>query len=228
MTHKKKSFRSAAPVWAAFVIPIVWLAVLMAGCYAPGMTIFDLVAQFSEVTQTPFSLHWTPYTMKFIGIFLLLYGGAILFYYTGQKNTRPGEEHGSASWGSVRELDKKYRDKDAGKNVILTQHLQMSMNGKLHRRNLLQIIVGGSGSGKTRFLAKPNLMLYLLHEAPVEDQNMETILYMIENGGAKEEDDDYQSPLDLLFEALEEEQPDHIAVRQYHIFKQAAGVICSK
>ena len=286
----------------------------MASCYEPGMTIFTLMDAFSAATKNPFSLHWTPYTMKFIGIFLLLYGGAILFYYTGQKNTRPGEEHGSASWGSVRELDKKYRDKDAGKNVILTQHLQMSMNGKLHRRNLLQIIVGGSGSGKTRFLAKPNLMLanasfivtdpkgemlravgnlfleegyvlrvfdlidpsksdcynpfcyirkdadvfklidnfiknttpkgakandpfweksetaldaalmlYLLHEAPVEDQNMETILYMIENGGAKEEDDDYQSPLDLLFEALEEEQPNHIAVRQYHIFKQAAG-----
>ena len=314
MTHKKKSFRSAAPVWAAFTVPIVWLAVLMAGCYEPGMTIFTLMDVFSAATKNPFSLHWTPYTMKFIGIFLLFYGGAILFYYTGQKNTRPGEEHGSASWGSVRELDKKYRDKDAGKNVILTQHLQMSMNGKLHRRNLLQIIVGGSGSGKTRFLAKPNLMLanasfivtdpkgemlravgnlfleegyvlrvfdlidpsksdcynpfcyirkdadvfklidnfiknttpkgakandpfweksetaldaalmlYLLHEAPPEDQNMETILYMIENGGAKEEDDDYQSPLDLLFEALEEEQPDHIAVRQYHIFKQAAG-----
>ena len=278
------------------------------------MTIFTLMDAFSAATKNPFSLHWTTYTPKFIGIFLLLYGGAILFYYTGQKNMRPGEEHGSASWGSVRDLDKKYRDKDAGKNVILTQHLQMSMNGKLHRRNLLQIIVGGSGSGKTRFLAKPNLMLanasfivtdpkgemlravgnlfleegyvlrvfdlidpsksdcynpfcyirkdadvfklidnfiknttpkgakandpfweksetaldaalmlYLLHEAPPEDQNMETILYMIENGGAKEEDDDYQSPLDLLFEALEEEQPDHIAVRQYHIFKQAAG-----
>ena len=314
MIHKKKSFRSAAPVWAAFVVPIIWLAVLMAGCYEPGMTIFTLMDAFSAATKNPFSLHWTTYTPKFIGIFLLLYGGAILFYYTGQKNTRPGEEHGSASWGSVRELDKKYRDKDAGKNVILTQHLQMSMNGKLHRRNLLQIIVGGSGSGKTRFLAKPNLMLanasfivtdpkremlravgnllleegyvlrvfdlidpsksdcynpfcyirkdadvfklidnfiknttpkgakandpfweksetaldsalmlYLLHEAPPEDQNMETILYMIENGGAKEEDDDYQSPLDLLFEALEEEQPNHIAVRQYHIFKQAAG-----
>lgn len=314
MRNQKKSFRNAAPVWAAFVIPVVWLAVLMASCYEPGMTIFTLMDAFSAATKNPFSLHWTAYTPKFIGIFLLLYGGAILFYYTGQKNTRPGEEHGSASWGSVRELDKKYRDKDAGKNVILTQHLQMSMNGKLHRRNLLQIIVGGSGSGKTRFLAKPNLMLanasfivtdpkgemlravgnlfleegyilrvfdlidpsksdcynpfcyirkdadvfklidnfiknttpkgakandpfweksetaldaalmlYLLHEAPVEDQNMETILYMIENGGAKEEDDDYQSPLDLLFEALEEEQPDHIAVRQYHIFKQAAG-----
>lgn len=286
----------------------------MAGCYEPGMTIFVLMDAFSVAMQKPLALRWTPYTPKFIGIFLLLYGCAIVFYYTGQKNTRPGEEHGSASWGSVRELDKKYRDKDEGQNVILTQHLQMSMNGKLHRRNLLQIIVGGSGSGKTRFLAKPNLMLanasfivtdpkgemlravgnlllqegyalrvfdlidpansdcynpfryirkdadvfklidnfiknttpkgakandpfwdksetaldaalmlYLLHEAPPEDQNMETILYMIENGGAKEEDDDYQSPLDLLFEALEEEQPDHIAVRQYHIFKQAAG-----
>lgn len=314
MIHKKKSFRSAAPVWAAFAIPVLWLAVLMAGCYEPGMTVFVLMDGFSAAIQRPFSLRWTPYTPKFMGIFLLLYGCAILFYYTGQKNTRPGEEHGSASWGSVRELDKKYRDKDESRNVILTQHLQMSMNGKLHRRNLLQIIVGGSGSGKTRFLAKPNLMLanasfivtdpkgemlravgnlflqegyvlrvfdlidpaksdcynpfhyirkdsdvfklidnfiknttpkgakandpfweksetaldsalmlYLLHEAPPEDQNMETILYMIENGGAKEEDDDYQSPLDLLFEALEEERPDHIAVRQYHIFKQAAG-----
>ena len=51
---------------------------------------------------------------------------------------------------------------------------------------------------------------------------------MIENGGAREDSDDFQSPLDLLFEALEEEDPDHIAVREYKIFKQAAGVVCSK
>ena len=67
------------------------------------------------------------------------------------------------------------------------------------------------------------LMLYLLHEAPPEEQNMEMILTMIEYGGAKEDDDSFKSPLDLLFEALEEEDPDHIAVRQYKIFKQAAG-----
>ena len=66
-------------------------------------------------------------------------------------------------------------------------------------------------------------MLYLLHEAPLEEQNMEMMLTMIEYGGAKEDEDDYMSPLDLLFEALEEEQPKHIAVRQYKIFKQAAG-----
>ena len=48
-------------------------------------------------------------------------------------------------------------------------------------------------------------------------------MYMIENGGAREDDDDFQSPLDMLFEALEEEEPDHVAVREYKIFKQAAG-----
>lgn len=71
-------------------------------------------------------------------------------------------------------------------------------------------------------------MLYLLHESPPYEQTMEMMLTMIEYGGAKEDDDDFQSALDLLFEALEEEQPDHIAVRQYHIFKQAAGDVCSK
>lgn len=48
-------------------------------------------------------------------------------------------------------------------------------------------------------------------------------MYMIENGGAREDDDDFQSPLDMLFEALEEEEPNHVAVREYKIFKQAAG-----
>lgn len=66
-------------------------------------------------------------------------------------------------------------------------------------------------------------MLYLLHEAPPEEQTMEMMLTMIEYGAVKEDDEDYQSPLDLLFEALEEEQPNHIALRQYRIFKQAAG-----
>ena len=294
------------------IIPVVWLALLLAQSLGGGLP--ELLRNLTSALEQPTNIIWTDKSLPTILICLAAYGMAVLLYRTNQGRTRDGEEHGSASWGSVRELDKKYRDKDAGKNVILTQHLQMSMNGKLHRRNLLQIIVGGSGSGKTRFLAKPNLMLanasfivtdpkgemlravgnlfleegyvlrvfdlidpsksdcynpfcyirkdadvfklidnfiknttpkgakandpfweksetaldaalmlYLLHEAPVEDQNMETILYMIENGGAKEEDDDYQSPLDLLFEALEEEQPDHIAVRQYHIFKQAAG-----
>ena len=301
-------------MWAAFSLVVLYLALLAAGVYEDGMNLFQFMAVFPDAMNKPFTLRWTPYTAKFILGALLLYGGVIALYYSSRMNRRPGEEHGSAKWGSVQELNKKYSDKDPARNVILTKHLCMSLNGRQHMRNLLQIVVGGSGAGKTRFVVKPNLllanasfictdpkgelvravapfllqqgyivkvfdliepshsdsynpfryirkdsdvfrlisnfiqnttpknarqndpfwekseialdaalMLYLVHEAPPYEQTMEMMLTMIEYGGAKEDDDDYQSALDLLFEALEEEQPDHIAVRQYHIFKQAAG-----
>lgn len=272
------------------------------------------MGRFAEAVKRPFSIGWTAHTPQFLAGALLLYVCAIALYHSTRQNRRPGEEHGSARWGSVKALDRRYRDRDSSKNVILTRHLQMSLNGRKHMRNLLQIIVGGSGAGKTRYVVKPNimqanasyivtdpkgelarstiplllkkgytvrvidlidlahsdfynpfsyirkdsdvfrlidnfiknttpknaqqndpfwekseialdsaLMLYLLHEAPPEEQNMEMLLTMIEYGGAKEDEEDYMSPLDLLFEALEEEQPEHIAVRQYKIFKQAAG-----
>ena len=278
------------------------------------MTLFDLMGRFNLLMERPFALHWTPHTLKFLLVGLALYGCAAALYFSTKENRRPGEEHGSARWGSVRQLCAKYRDKDPFQNTLLTQNLRMGLNGKKHRRNLLQIVIGGSGAGKTRFFCKPNLMqancsflvtdpkgemlravaplliqkgyvikvfdlidpahsdsfnpfpyikddkdamklvnnliknttpknassndpfwekseialdtaliLYLLHEAPPEEQNLEMVMYMIENGGAREDSDDFQSPLDLLFEALEEEDPDHIAVREYKIFKQAAG-----
>lgn len=312
---QKQTFKSVWPVWAALAVPVLYLAAVAAYAYAPGVTVFDLMGRFSAQLNHPLAVRWTAYTPRFLLGALALYAFAITLYYSTWQNRRPGVEHGSAAWGDVRALDRKYRDrKHPDRNVILTQHLQMGLNGKQHRRNLLQIIIGGSGAGKTRFLVKPNvmlanasyictdpkgeivravgplllkrgyvlrvfdlvdpahsdcynpfryirkdadvfrlidnliknttpknaanndpfweksetaldsaLMLYLLHEAPPEEQNMEMILTMIEYGGAKEDDDDYKSPLDLLFEALEEEQPDHIAVREYKIFKQAAG-----
>ena len=68
------------------------------------------------------------------------------------------------------------------------------------------------------------LMLYLLHEAPPEEQNFEMLMFLIENAAQVEDDEDnYMSPVDMLFEALEEENPEHIAVKQYKIFKQASG-----
>ena len=302
-------------MWALLTIPVLWLAAAAAFAYEDGMTVFDWMEAFSQVMGSPLYVRWTADTPGFLLGALALYAFAIALYYSGQVNRRPGEEHGSAAWGDARALDRKYRDrKHPDRDVILTQHLRMGLNGKQHRRNLLQIVIGGSGAGKTRFLVKPNimlanasfiatdpkgelvravgplllkrgyvlrvfdlvdlshsdrynpfhyirkdadvfrlidnliqnttpknaqqndpfwqksetaldsaLMLYLLHEAPPEEQTMEMILTMIEYGGAKEDDDGYKSALDLLFEALEEEQPDHIAVREYHIFKQAAG-----
>lgn len=67
------------------------------------------------------------------------------------------------------------------------------------------------------------LILYLLSEAPPEEQNFETMMVMLEHAAVKEEDENYRSPLDVLFEILEEEEPNHVAVKQYKVFKQAAG-----
>lgn len=310
---KRQQSNSVLP-WVLLAIPVLWLSALMATGYEDGMTLFDLMGRFNLLIEHPFSLHWTPHTLKFLLVGLVLYGCAVALYFSTKENRRPGEEHGSAKWGSVRQLCAKYRDKDPFQNTLLTQNLRMGLNGKKHRRNLLQIVIGGSGAGKTRFFCKPNLMqancsflvtdpkgemlravaplliqkgyvikvfdlidpahsdsfnpfpyikddkdamklvnnliknttpknasnndpfwekseialdtaliLYLLHEAPPEEQNLEMVMYMIENGGAREDSDDFQSPLDLLFEALEDEEPDHIAVREYKIFKQAAG-----
>ena len=72
------------------------------------------------------------------------------------------------------------------------------------------------------------LMLYLLHEAPPEEQNFSMVMEMIAAAEVHEDDDNYQSPLDILFERLEMREPDSIACKQYRIFKQAAGDICSK
>ena len=300
--------------WLLLVVPVLWLGALAATGYEDGMTLFDLMGRFSSLLERPFFIRWTPHTLKFMLIALALYGCAVALFLSARENRRPGEEHGSAKWGNVRQLNAKYRDPDPMKNTILTQNIRMGLNGKKHRRNLLQIVIGGSGAGKTRFFCKPNLMqancsflvtdpkgemlravaplliqkgyvikvfdlidpshsdsfnpfpyirddkdamklvnnliknttpknasnsdpfwekseialdtaliLYLLHEAPPEEQNLEMVMYMIENGGAREDNDDFQSPLDMLFEALEDEDPDHIAVREYKIFKQAAG-----
>ena len=70
---------------------------------------------------------------------------------------------------------------------------------------------------------KYRILLYLLHEAPPEEQNFAMIMEMLGSAQVKEEDEDYESPLDILFDRLEMRDPDSIAVKQYHIYKQAAG-----
>ena len=146
-------------MWAVFSPVIIWLAVLAATGYEEGMNLIEFMPILAVAMDHPFRLQWTPYTLKFIAVSLGLYLLAIGFYYSTRQNRRPGEEHGSAKWGNVHQLNRKYRDKDPNWNVILTQHLQMSLNARKHLRNLLQIIVGGSGAGKSRNLILPNLML---------------------------------------------------------------------
>ena len=255
------------------------------------------------------------YRLKTVLIFLFFYAMGVGVYFSSRENRRPGEEHGSAKWGVVSQIVKRYADhKERFNNLLFSQTMRIGLNAKKHRRNLNVLVVGGSGAGKTRFYAKPNimqcntsfiiadpkgemlrsvaplllekgydvkvfnlitpsnsdgynpftyirtdedviklitnliqnttpknaqqndpfwekseialdtaLMLYLLHEAPPEEQNFEMLMFLIENAAAMEDDDEYQSPVDLLFQGLEDENPEHIALKQYKIFKQASG-----
>ena len=72
------------------------------------------------------------------------------------------------------------------------------------------------------------LVGYIWYEAPAEEMNFSTLLELINASEAREDDEEYQSPVDLLFADLEERDPDHFAVKQYRKYKLAAGVVCSK
>ena len=72
------------------------------------------------------------------------------------------------------------------------------------------------------------LIGYIWYEAEPEERNFITLLDLINASEAREDDEEFQSPVDILFAKLEKEHPDHFAVKQYRKFKMAAGVVCSK
>ena len=115
------------------------------------MSLVDLLGKLSAAMNSPFSIHWTDYSLRCLFFFSLGYGVIALVVTSNQKNRRRGEEHGSAKWGDVFQIAKKYRDKKNPKqNLILTQHFQMGMDGHKHKRNTNVLVIGGSGAGKSR------------------------------------------------------------------------------
>lgn len=296
-------------------LPFVWWAAAITACaIAPDKNFIQILETLSEKLEQPFFITYTPYTFKCILIFTVAYFLGIGIYESQKRNYRRGVEHGSAKWGNVSEICRRYCEKQYTQNLLLTQHFRMGLDGYKHKRNLNVLVVGGSGAGKSRTYAIPNimqcncsmvitdpkaellrktggvlerngyevrvfdlinpetswcynpfayvrddkdvlklinnlirnttpkgaqssdpfweksetallqaLMLYLLHEAPPEEQNFPMIMEMLGSAQVKEDDEDYQSPLDILFERLEMRDPESIAVKQYAIYKQAAG-----
>ena len=88
----------------------------------------------------------------------------------------------------------------------------------------------GEGQGGDPFWDKAerlllvSLIAYLHYEAPVEEQNFATLLEMLNTMQVSEDDETYQNPVDLLFEDLGKKKPKSFAVRQYKLYKLAAGV----
>lgn len=296
-------------------LPFVWWAAAITACaITPDKNFIQILETLSEKLEQPFFITYTPYTFKCILIFTAAYFLGIGIYESQKRNYRRGVEHGSAKWGNVSEICRRYCEKQYTNNLLLTQHFRMGLDGYKHKRNLNVLVVGGSGAGKSRTYAIPNimqcncsmvitdpkaellrktggvlerngyevrvfdlinpetswcynpfayvrddkdvlklinnlirnttpkgaqssdpfweksetallqaLMLYLLHEAPPEEQNFPIIMEMLGSAQVKEDDEDYQSPLDILFERLEMRDPESIAVKQYAIYKQAAG-----
>ncbi len=140
----------------AGIIPIIWLALLIAPAVSGGLS--EIVRQLQNVLNNPFEINLCEDSLKTVLIFLAAYGIAVGIYFSTRKNYRRREEHGSAKWGNVSQVNKKYRQKSQSENKILTQNVEIGLDGKKHRRNLNTLVCGGSGAGKTRFYCKPNIM----------------------------------------------------------------------
>ena len=138
------------------IIPIVWLALLIAPYTNGGLA--NIVNNYSNIFENPFKIEIAKSSLKTIVIFLGIYAIGISLYYSEKKHFRSKEEHGSAKWGNVHQINKKYMQLPQSENKILTQNVKLGLDGKKHRRNLNVMVVGGSGTGKTRFYCKPNIM----------------------------------------------------------------------
>ena len=312
MSNPSENKKTNIILAALGVIPVVWAALMVAPFLSDGLA--GIIEGFTSGMADPMKVKWCVDSLKAILIFLLIYGLGIGVYLSTKRNYRKGEEHGSAKWGNASQLSKKYADKNRYENIILTQNTRIGLDGRKHRRNLNVLVCGGSGAGKTRFYAKPNIMqantsfvvldpkgeilrdtgfmlekegyeirvldlintershgynpfvylrddkdvlklvanlvrnttpkgaqsndpfweraetallealiLYLVNEAPPEEQNFPMVMEMISAAEVKEEDEGYTSILDELFNALEQRNPEHLALKQYRIFKMAAG-----
>ena len=99
------------------------------------------------------------------------------------------------------------------------------------------IIVNTKGDGdksgedfwvKAEKLYYTALIGYIWYEAPDHEKNFTTLLEMINASEAREDDETFKNPVDVMFDELEARDPDHFAVKQYRKYKLAAGVVCSK
>lgn len=122
--------------------------------------LISVVKGVSELTKAPLlSFHFTDISIGAIGA--LAVKGILYLRSKNAKKFRKGIEYGSARWGTPADI-KPYIDEDFYNNILLTNTERLTMNSRPKNpkfaRNKNVLVIGGSGSGKTRFFVKPNLM----------------------------------------------------------------------
>ena len=155
--REDKFSRTNVILYCLGLIPTVWLGLLVAPTLRSGLP--NLIRNLAVVFSNPFHIVWCEDSVKAVLIFICAYAMGIGIYLSTARNYRRREEHGSAHWGNAGQVNKKYENKtEPEKNKILTQKTKIGLDGRKHRRNLNVLVCGGSGAGKTRFYAKPNIM----------------------------------------------------------------------
>ncbi len=153
---KQDDKQSAVILSVIGILPIVWLALLIAPSVKGGLP--EILPKLMTVFNNPFQIVLCEDSLKTVLVLLLCYGFGIGIYFSTRRNYRRREEHGSAKWGDARAVNKKYCQTPKSENKLMTQNVSIGLNAKKHRRNLNTLVCGGSGAGKTRFYCKPNLM----------------------------------------------------------------------
>lgn len=150
-----KLSRQNCVLYICGILPVVWLALLAAPLLEGGLG--TLLEGFGTALENPFHIIWCDNSLKTLLIFLMLYGLGIGIYVSNERVYRRREEQGSARWGNPLSIAKRYQQ-SGNANKLLTQQVALGLDGRKHRRNLNVLICGGSGAGKTRYYAKPNIM----------------------------------------------------------------------
>ena len=153
---KQDDKQSAVILSVIGILPVVWLALLIAPSVKGGLP--EILPKLMAVFNNPFQIELCEDSLKTVLVLLLCYGFGIGIYFSTRRNYRRREEHGSAKWGDARAVNKKYCQTPKSENKLMTQNVSIGINAKKHRRNLNTLVCGGSGAGKTRFYCKPNLM----------------------------------------------------------------------
>lgn len=152
----KNKSQNSKIIYILGFVPVIWIALLIAPSFNGGIP--SIIKDFPICMDNPFSITWCNDSLKVILLFSAIYILGIGIYISTRRNYRKGEEHGSASWGDAIKVNKKYEQQPFSSNKILTQNVSIGFDGRKHRRNLNTLVIGGSGAGKTRFFAKPNVM----------------------------------------------------------------------
>lgn len=151
--------------------------------------LISVVKGVSELTKAPLlSFHFTDISVGIVGA--LAVKGILYLRSKNAKKFRKGIEYGSARWGTPEDI-KPYIDENFYNNILLTNTERLTMNSRPKNpkfaRNKNVLVIGGSGSGKTRFFVKPNLMQ--MHSSYVVTDPKGTLLVecgkMLQKGGYK-------------------------------------------